>query len=155
MAWAVAFAAVLFSPWLVALSASVASTQGDDNRYIRQVREQLRRAGESLERQGFELAQSVYTGSLDDGESESLTITLPFRTGGYRLVGVCDNDCDDLDLVFMNLYGETIAEDLEPDDLPVLMIASVGHTRYRLRVNMASCSSSPCWYGVGVFGRNR
>lgn len=131
------------------LAPEAVSAQG---RWERQVRDQLKRAGRVLEDRGFELTHDVYTGSLRDDESESLTLTL--RGGNdYALVGVCDEDCRDIDLRLYDLDGEEVDIDIEDDDTPIVQVSASSTGKYRLRVIMASCSTSPCFYGVGTFGK--
>lgn len=120
----------------------------------RQVRQLLRHAGETLGRRGLELLQEAITGSLSDGQTETQALVLEPLDGGYEIWAVCDTDCSDLDLELVDLYGDPVASDVESDDVPTVHVAPTPtRTRFRLRVSMVNCSSSPCWYGVGVFGR--
>lgn len=120
------------------------------SRWERQVRDLLRQAGARIERQGYQLTHDVHTGVLRDSDSETLTLTLDSEV--IYVVGVCDADCDDLDLELFDQYG-SVARDFEADDVPLLNVRPRSGGTYRLRVTMASCSSAPCWYGIGVFGR--
>ena len=137
---------------LVAATVS-GSAQGASDRWLRQVRTILRETGAVLERRGYELTHDVQTGSLRDGQAETFTLILESRVQPYAIVGVCDTDCSDLDLSVSDMYGDQIVEDTQPDDQPLLMFQVSSRTRYRVKVMMASCSTSPCFYGVGIFGR--
>lgn len=67
------------------------------DRFERQVRDQLHAVSGALRDKGFQLTHRVYTGALDDADAE--TITFRLREGlTYAIVAVCDTDCDDLDM---------------------------------------------------------
>ena len=122
------------------------------SRWERQVRDQIKRAGRILEDRAYELSHDVYTGSLGNHDSESLTITL--REGiSYALVAVCDEDCSDIDLRLFDSDGDEVDSDVENDDTPIVQAAPSRTGKYRVKVIMASCSTSPCFYGVGVFAK--
>lgn len=122
------------------------------SRWERQVRDQIKRAGRVLEDRGYELSHEAYTGSLGNHDSESLTLTL--REGNsYALVGVCDEDCSDIDLRLFDQDGDEVDSDVENDDTPIVQAAPRNSGKYRVKVIMASCSTSPCFYGVGVFAK--
>lgn len=134
-------------------AALLAPTTGvAQGRFERQVRDQLRQAGRILEDRGYELTHDVYTGQLNNHESESLTLGL--RSGNdYAIVGVCDEDCSDIDLRLFDEDGDEIDADVETHDKPIVTVTPRESGKYRIRVIMASCSTSPCYYGVGVFGK--
>lgn len=122
------------------------------SRWERQVRDQIRRAGRILEDRGYELSHDPFTGSLDNHESESLTLNL--RSGNdYAIIGVCDEDCSDIDLRLFDEDGDEVDADVETDDNPVVQISPRSSGKYRIKVVMATCSTSPCFYGVGVFSK--
>lgn len=128
---------------------SVPGTARAQNRWREEVTAQVDHAAKLLKERGY-TRTDVYDGSLDHDASESLT--LPLRAGReYALIAVCDVDCDNLDL---RLYGgndQEMATDVEQDDVPVILFAPQRDGKYRLKISMAKCSSSPCLYGVGLF----
>src|SRR5688500_16370961 len=80
------------------------------NQFERQVRNQLDRVSENLAKKGYRLTTQVYTGELNDERNEEVTVRL--RAGvNYAIVGVCDTDCDDLDIVLYNANGREIVSD--------------------------------------------
>ena len=116
------------------------------------MRDQLRQRSDFLTSRSYELSSEVYQGSLDDDESDNLNVTL---RGGvrYAFLGVCDNDCSDVDLRLFDEDGDEVDSDVRTDDWPIVEVTP-GHTaRYRLKVIMASCSVSPCFYGVGMYSK--
>lgn len=119
--------------------------------WLQEVAVQLDAVVEALDREGLSSAGDPHAGALDEGEAEELQLEL--TAGTYLIVGVCDNDCTDLDLVATE-NGEEVASDVEMDDTPVLAIEVEEDVTLTLRVDMATCSSGPCRYGIGVFATN-
>ena len=71
----------------------------------------------------------------------------------YRIVGVCDNDCTDVDLSLEDSKRTVVASDVLNDDLPILNFAPGASATYWIRPTMAICSANPCAYGIAVFVR--
>ena len=132
-------------------SAAAAAAQGNrpPDRWDREVADQLRRAGQALQEQGYRARPEPLAGALNQGETEQLWIGL--RQGGeYALVAVCDSACGDLDLRLLDEGSHEVAVAIDPGP-PVLRISPSRNGKYRLRVVMVACGHSPCRYGVGVF----
>jgi hypothetical protein len=101
---------------------------------------------------GFRLAEETRTGSLDEGEQESMTAGL--RSGvEYMILGVCDNDCSDLDLRLYDELGNEVDIDLEVDDYPIVNATPSRSGEYRIEVAMVTCATEPCFFGVGIFSK--
>lgn len=128
------------------LFATPAAAQQDA--WLRQVNAQLEAVADALSEEGLSTAAEPASGALDEGEAEELELEL--SAGTYLIIGVCDADCSDLDLVLSD-GGDEIDSDMEMDDTPVVTVELDGPASLTLRVNMATCSSEPCRYGVGVF----
>lgn len=135
----------------VALIARSASAQSD-NRWREQVQDYLSHAASTLSNKGYEQTHETQIGSLHDDENDSFTLTLHAGTT-YALVGVCDNDCKDLDLVLYDADDNQVDSDIENDDVPIVQVSPKETQRYRVKVIMANCQTNPCWYGIGVYGR--
>ena len=135
----------------LSLSAGLVEAQGS-SRWQQQISTQLTRYTDALSRQGYARSHEIKNGSLDDDESEAFTLELD---GGhsYALIGVCDEDCTDVDLRLYDADGREVDSDIEVDDYPVLEVSPTRTATYRVKVIMATCSTSPCFYGVGVFSR--
>jgi hypothetical protein len=70
----------------------------------------------------------------------------------YVLIGVCDEDCSDLDIVLVGPGSTTpVARDLLTDDAPIVQYAPSATGDFRVRVSMAACSISPCAYAVRMY----
>lgn len=114
------------------------------------VRTQLDSAIVLMAGQGFAPADEPVVGTLAQGGDEEYELDL--RSGvSYFIVGVCDGGCSDLDLVLSDASGEEVDSDRELDDVPMLALEAERTGSYVLSVQMATCSSSQCHYGVRVF----
>ena len=133
------------------LATLVAAAPAEDE-WEKQVRALLERAANATSSNGFVETHDSRLSSLKDDESETWTIKLNAGTE-YRIIGVCDNDCSDLDLKLFNAAGTNVSEDVETDDVPVLLITPPATREYTVRAIMVDCDASPCRYGVGVYGR--
>jgi hypothetical protein len=135
----------------LAFVARPASAQSE-NRWRTQVESQLKNASKTLSDKGYAQTHETQIGDLHDDENDSFTLTLHAGTT-YALVGVCDNDCKDLDLVLYDADGDQVDSDIQNDDVPIVQVTPRETQRYRVKVVMASCQTSPCWYGIGVYGK--
>jgi hypothetical protein len=97
---------------------------------------------------GFEPVDNAVTGTLPQGEDEEFEVDLE-AGAQYFVVGVCDGGCSDLDLV-LTRDGNEVQADRELDDVPMLAVQNQSGT-FVLSVQMATCSSSECHYGVRIF----
>jgi hypothetical protein len=99
---------------------------------------------------GFTLVGEIELGSLQAGRQMTFPVELD---GGddYMMVGFCDGDCDDLDLVLLGSSGEELESDVLSDAQPILIYTPPNTDLFSIRVDMVSCSVEPCGYAVGVF----
>jgi len=99
---------------------------------------------------GLTLIGDVETGSLP--ARRQLTYPIQLEGGqGYMVIGFCDGDCDDLDLVLLDLMGNELESDLMLDAEPVLLFTPEETGQFEVRVDMVNCSVEPCSYAIGVF----
>ena len=134
------------------LAAAVATQVTAQNTYQQQITRQLTNAASAVSGQGYSADRAPVMGSLNDDARESVLIQL---TSGvrYAILGVCDNDCTDVDLRVQDPMGNNIGEDLATDDTPVVEFTAGNAGQYRVTVMMATCNTNPCYYGVQVFAR--
>lgn len=103
-----------------------------------------------MEADGYESNGFSHYSELSEGNSARHTIN---TTAGrkYYVVGVCDNDCKDLDLSLRSSDDDLLDYDYETDDVPMLQF--VAHTdKYVIKVDMEDCSTSTCYYRVKGYG---
>jgi hypothetical protein len=125
-------------------SAAPASSIG---RYDQQVNNQL---------DSFERNQSGATRlfrspifRLNEGASQDYNVTL-ISGVPYKIAGVCDNDCPDLDIKLFDPRGNEVASDSLTDSLPIVDHRPNQTGQYRVRVVMYDCNIAPCSAGLTV-----
>ena len=136
---------------LLAFTALPGSALAQGKRWERQVRAQLDRTVEALQRPSHGSSRILTVGPLNTDESESLVIQLQSGTT-YEIVGACDEDCSDLHLWLSTGSGDDVAVDRSSENLPVLRFRPRAAGAYRVRVTMAACRVNPCWFGVAIRG---
>ncbi|HEX2076393.1 MAG TPA: hypothetical protein VHG08_01755 [Longimicrobium sp.] len=114
------------------------------------VTDQLESAASMMAEDGFLPADEPVTGTLAQGDDEEFELDLQAGVS-YFIVGVCDNDCSDLDLVLTDEGGDEVDSDRKLDDIPMLVLEAERTGSYVLSVQMATCDASRCHYGVRVF----
>jgi hypothetical protein len=133
---------------------SVPLYDGNQNQdqWTAQVNRLLNEAARVATDRGMRRTHSPYIGSLREGATSGHTLQLN-RGTSYSLIGVCDNDCSDLDLRLFDSSGREVAADVLTDDTPVVNVTPRRSGTYTVRAIMTSCSDEPCRYGIGVYGR--
>ena len=102
--------------------------------------------------QGFQRTHNYRIDHLRDDMTDSYTFTL--RGGqAYRIKGVCDEDCSDIDFRLYDEHGNLVDSDTASDDIPIVKITPAWTGEFRLDVKMYRCNANPCYFGIGVFGR--
>jgi hypothetical protein len=137
---------------VLAMALVGSSLEAQDSRWHRQISSQLTRYGDVFSNEGYARTHELKSGSLDDDESEYFTLELDAGRH-YALLGVCDEDCTDVDLRLYDENGNEVDSDVEMDDYPVVEVRPLRTARFRVKVVMSTCSTSPCFYGVGVFAK--
>jgi hypothetical protein len=143
---------ILVAALALSASALAARPAHAQDTWERQVARLLGRVASVAGNNGMSLTHEPWIGSLTNGASERHTINLEAGTA-YMLVGVCDNDCTDLDFRLYDTAGNEVSSDVATDDTPVISITPSRSGRYVLQAVMADCRADPCRYGIGVYGR--
>ncbi|MFC1575565.1 PPC domain-containing protein [Gemmatimonadota bacterium] len=101
---------------------------------------------------GYVEMQDQEAGSMDEGQEMRFPISLQ---GGfeYHLVGVCDNDCGDFDLVLYDADGNEVVADLLTDAIPVVSFAPIATAEFRIGATMVTCSVEPCAFRIVPFAK--
>jgi hypothetical protein len=93
-------------------------------------------------------------GYMNTGTTTNLNWPVDMEGGrSYLIVGVCDNDCTDVDLVLEDRDRAEVASDVLADDIPVIRFAPNKSASYWIRTSMVVCRVEPCGYGIAVFVR--
>lgn len=121
------------------------------SRYQDQIRAQLVMAARALGMGNYQY-QDSHIDRLDDNGEERLHFTLQ-KGMTYAIVGVCDEDCSDIDLELYDENGNSISADYSSDDYPIVEVTPAWTGQFSLDVDMYSCSADYCYYGVSIFSR--
>ena len=66
----------------------------------------------------------------------------------YAIIAVCDESCSDIDLRITSPTDTVLAEDVNPDDNPILEFTAPTSGNYSLDMIMFSCRTEACsWSG--------
>lgn len=133
---------------LVAALATPAFAQ--DAEYRAQLQTQLEAARSMFQGENMDVAAGPFFGSLAEGAKETYTLRVQ-RGETYHILGVCDNDCSDLDIRLLNSSGEVIGEDQLEDDVPIVELVPTITGTVRIEVEMYKCSAEPCFFAVEAY----
>lgn len=116
--------------------------------------QQLQQAEQIAAQQGFQLVGQPFAGALVQGQSWNVPAQL-MAGYEYRVIGVCDQNCRDMDMAVYDESGATIAQDNAQDDHPVVAVAPVATGNFTIQAQMFQCTGQPCYYALALYGRQR
>ena len=120
--------------------------------YQQQINERLAQVAQAAAAEGFTQISAPHTGQLRQGENLAVPVTM--NTGGeYRIIGVCDADCNDLDLTLLDGYGNTISTDTTTSATPVVAVVPTTSGQFNVQAHMYACTHEPCFYALALYGR--
>jgi hypothetical protein len=87
--------------------------------------------------------------SLQPGADHRWRVNL--RGGvSYRILGVCDNECSDVDIELLDSSGAVVGSDVLTDDIPIVNVQPGSDTTYNVRIMLKNCTVAPCYVGARV-----
>jgi hypothetical protein len=93
-----------------------------------------------------------FSGGLQQGQTWNVPAHL--QPGiDYRIVGVCDRDCADLDLIVYDPQGAAITQDTSTTSQPVVGVQPAYAGAFTVQVQMYNCTVEPCYYAIALYGR--
>ncbi len=120
--------------------------------YARELAQRLARAEVPLTERGYARAAGPFAGGLQQQRARRFTVML--RAGqDYRIVGVCDRRCIDLDLRLYAADDLLIAQDVLNDAVPVIHVRPLATGNYDIEAVMVRCAEAPCWFAFNVYSR--
>jgi hypothetical protein len=135
----------------LALHVAPAAAQVPDD-VARVLAQKLSEADQLVAQQNYARAAGPFAGGLAAGAAGRHVVTL--RAGQtYRLVGVCEERCRDLDVRVLDATGAVMAEDRAANAVPVVDVRPPLTGAYMVELDMARCDASPCWYALNVYVR--
>jgi hypothetical protein len=133
----------------LALVASPTASGQDLRDYLTQ---QLDNQEPNNAERGFAHAVGPLAGSLASSRAAQLPLTL--RAGQeIRIVGVCDESCNDLDIRVLDPRGEIVAQDVRGNDHPVVDLRAEMFGQHTIEVGMIDCDAPRCRFAVNVYTR--
>lgn len=124
------------------------------DQYRQQLDVQLAGITQELAQQGFQPIGQPFYGGLMNGAAQRIPPTVLQQGGDYRVIGVCDNDCRDLDLVLVDENQVEIARDTSTDDVPVVASQPAWTGPFHIDVTMYRCEHAQgCYYALLLYGR--
>lgn len=133
----------------VALLVTLVSIPVSAQRYADTVWEQLQDWYDDYSDDGYDI-QNYVVGKLYEDEVNTWTFYLE-GDRDFTIVGVCDEDCADIDLAIYDDRGRLIDEDVLEDDYPIVHVSPSRDGEYDIEVTMFSCSVEPCYFGFAIF----
>ncbi|MEN3747971.1 hypothetical protein TPR58_12415 [Sphingomonas sp. HF-S3] len=108
----------------------------------------LGKTDEVFASKGFKPTGWTQRGTLANGGSKTFKLTLA-GDGPYAVIGMCDTDCEDVNLVISDASGAEVDKDVETDDAPIVLLEKPG--TYSVRIDMKACKTDSCDYGMRAF----
>ncbi len=138
---------------LAALAVLAGSAQAQvPDPYARELAQRLTRAEALLTENGYARAAGPFAGGMPERRARRYTVML--RAGqDYRIVGVCESRCGNLDLRLFTANNQLIAQDVLRDAVPVIHVRPVATGNYDIEAIMAQCNQAPCWFAFNVYSR--
>ncbi len=134
----------------LALGCALATEAAAQVSYQQQISAALRAAAGRVSLRSAQPDGQPLMGVLPGGKSDN-TRFVELRAGvHYAIVGVCDDNCSDVDLRIFGPSGAKVAEDVQQNATPTLEFTAPAAGRYRLAIEMVACSANPCAWGVQV-----
>lgn len=74
--------------------------------------------------------------------------------GNYRVLGACDTNCRNVDLIVLGPSGQEVGSDTLSDDFPVVDIPNAQGGTYTIRIGMPDCGADECLSAARVYEAN-
>jgi hypothetical protein len=123
-----------------------------DDQWAQQVKSYMDRAAKPFFDRGYRYGAFAHSGSLADKAKERLTVRL-YAGLSSQIMGGCDPDCSDLDLVLYDSAGNPVDSDVQADAYPIVAVRPAQDSVYSLEVRMTKCSAEPCRYALQQYVR--
>lgn len=120
--------------------------------YQQQILDRLAQVEQAFAAQGFQQIAPPVAGQLQQGAYANTPVTLEVG-GDYRIIGVCDGDCGDLDLVLYDQNNNMVSQDNMQDATPVVAVAPQWTGPFTVQAVMHNCTVQPCYYALVLYGR--
>lgn len=132
-----------------ALPVSIRQELNDLGEYEKQAATRMFAYGIVLQDEGWQFTDNSKTGALATDAVAALNVNLP--SGSYVALGVCDDDCTDLDLYVFKSDETVLASDVELDADAAVPFEVVRPGTYTIGASMQACEAADCVYWIQLF----
>lgn len=115
-----------------------------------QLAQQLARHEANLEREGFERVGAPYSGGLGPGQAQRFNIML-HAGSAYRIVGVCDVDCRNLDMRLYDQNRNPISADNNVGRTAAVTSQPRWTGPFTVEIVMSHCAQAPCYFAFAIY----
>ncbi len=115
---------------------------------------QLQAVIKAQDDEGYQLAFPRTLGKLARGVQAPKTV---FLNGNreYSFVAVCNQDCNDVDIIVKDMNGKEVASDVANYAIAIVPFMPGSEGRYEVNVKIKGCSARNCDFGLGVFVKSQ
>lgn len=128
----------------------ITATANSLNNSEQEVEAQIQAVIEAQGNEGYKLAFPRTLARLTRGAQAPKTVLL-FPDREYSFVAVCDQSCNDVDLIIKDTKGNVVASDVADYAIAVVPFVPSSEDRYEINVKMTKCSARNCNFGLGIF----
>lgn len=143
------FASMAGAALTLGAPAAAQQQQEEVSPYVQQVAARLGAVTQQLSEAGYGEPELIGFNAINGGASQAISYTTQDNRP-IMIVGVCDDDCTDLDLRVRDAQGGVLGEDVLTDAIPVVTVESTARP-LNVDVIMAACTQNPCVFGVAVY----
>ena len=137
---------------LAAFAIAPAAAQIPDP-YARQLAQALSYVDQAQAQQfGFSRAAGPFGGGVGQGEGQRFAVTLRANQP-YRIAGVCDARCGDMDLRVFDANGALVAQDIAPNRAPIVDLNPAFTGGYAIEASIAQCATATCYFAFNIYAR--
>jgi hypothetical protein len=121
--------------------------------FARELAQRLARSDEVVGEYNYSRAAGPFAGGLRLRESRRFEVML--RAGmDYRIVGVCDARCRNLDIRVLDANGFQVGEDMLRDAVPTIDLRPPVTGVHTIEVLMPACAAAgACYFAFNVYSR--
>lgn len=120
--------------------------------YEQQVENQLQLVIKTAKAEGYQLSLPRNVGRLTR-RTEAFKTVLLYPNQEYNFVAVCDQNCNEVDLIVKDSNGKKIVSDANNAAVALVNFKPPSEDRYQITVRMEKCSVRYCNYGLGIFAK--
>ncbi len=110
----------------------------------------LKETVEKQERAGKKLVFWPLIGKVKERVEVPFTAKLSSNVT-YTILGVCDDNCNGLNLTLKNEKGDKITNDEKPEGIPVISFTPTENSNYQITARPDKCSGETCEFGMVLF----